>query len=56
VILMYSRLELRIFTYCIYKEHFYFVDWFHGSVFHGDQCTASWEVHMNFSIDRPYGQ
>jgi hypothetical protein len=48
---MYSRLiYLRIFTYCIYKEHFYLLT---GStaLLHGDQCIASCEVHMNFSDD-----
>jgi hypothetical protein len=31
-----------------YREDFYFVDWFNGSVRHGEQCTAGCEAHMNF--------
>jgi hypothetical protein len=31
-----------------YKEDFYFVDRFHGSVLHSDWCTAGFEMHTNF--------
>jgi hypothetical protein len=33
----------------MYREDFYFVCRFHGSVLHGDRCTAGCEAHMNFA-------
>jgi hypothetical protein len=33
----------------IYREGFYFVGRYHGSVVHGDWCTAGFEVHLNFA-------
>jgi hypothetical protein len=32
-----------------YREHFYFVDWFHGSAFHGDRNAACREAQMRWS-------
>jgi hypothetical protein len=31
-----------------YREDFYFVDQFHGSVLHISQCTTRCEAHTNF--------
>jgi hypothetical protein len=33
----------------VYREEFYFVDQFHGSVLHGDQSTASCEAYTDFA-------
>jgi hypothetical protein len=33
----------------MYREVFYFVDRFHGSVFYGDWCTAGCEAHTNIA-------
>jgi hypothetical protein len=33
----------------LYREDFYFVDWFHGSALHGDRGAACREAHTNFS-------
>jgi hypothetical protein len=38
-----------LFLHIIYREDFYFVDRFHGSALHGNQCTASCEAHTNFA-------
>jgi hypothetical protein len=32
-----------------YREDSYFVDWFHGSLLHGDQCTTGCTAYMNFA-------
>jgi hypothetical protein len=36
-------------SYGLYREDFYFVDQFHGSVLHGNQCTTGCEAHMSFA-------
>jgi hypothetical protein len=33
----------------LYREDFYFVDWFHSSAHHGDRCTTGCEAHMDFA-------
>jgi hypothetical protein len=33
----------------LYKEDFCFVDRFHGSALHGEQCAACCEAHTNFT-------
>jgi hypothetical protein len=33
----------------MYREVFYFIDWFHCSALHGSQCTAGCEVYTNIA-------
>jgi hypothetical protein len=33
----------------LYRDDFYFVDRFHDSALHGDQCTAIYKVNTNFA-------
>jgi hypothetical protein len=33
----------------LYRDDFYFVDQFHGSVLHSDRCTAGREVYKKFA-------
>jgi hypothetical protein len=36
-----------VFKNYLYGEDFYFVDQFHGSALHSNQCTTGCEAHMN---------
>jgi hypothetical protein len=41
--------NLKPLIFFNYREDSYFVDWFHGSVLHGNQCTTSCKAYMNFA-------
>jgi hypothetical protein len=42
---MFTQLAIHY----LYREDFYFVDWFHSSALHSNQCAACCEAHVNFA-------